>query len=52
MTRRLADRLREYSDREFGSGATREEIASAEQSLGVRLPNSYRAFLKKFGWGE
>jgi cell wall assembly regulator SMI1 len=36
----------------FGSGCTRDELASVEVSLGVRLPNDYRAFLQEFGWAE
>jgi hypothetical protein len=38
------------ADKESGIGATEQEIADAERSLGVRFPRSYRALLLQFGW--
>lgn len=35
-----------------GKGVSQEEIALAEITLGVRLPDSYRMFLKEHGWGD
>ncbi len=43
-------RIRSLRDVEFGAGALPEEIAQAESHLGTRLPDSYRAFLREFGW--
>jgi SMI1-KNR4 cell-wall len=39
-------------DKDVGRGASDQEIADAERELGVRLPQSYRAFLSNFGWAE
>ncbi len=36
---------------ECSGPATEDEIAAAEKALGVRLPRSYRAFLRQFGAG-
>jgi len=38
-------------DRNVGPGASEETILAAEEALGLRLPPSYRAFLKAFGYG-
>jgi hypothetical protein len=38
------------TDKESGIGATDQEIADAEQALGVRFPRSYKALLSRFGW--
>jgi cell wall assembly regulator SMI1 len=38
--------------KECVSGATDQEIANAERALGVRFPESYKAFLSRFGWAE
>lgn len=35
----------------FGRGATEEQISDCENKLNVRLPLSYRQFLKDYGWG-
>jgi cell wall assembly regulator SMI1 len=35
-----------------GEGATAQQIAEAELALGIRLPNSYKSFLLRFGWAE
>lgn len=39
-----------FSDKEHGAGATESEISNAESLLGVRLPESYRSFLRRNGW--
>jgi cell wall assembly regulator SMI1 len=48
MFRRIAT----LNEKEVGRGATDGEIASAESSLGVRFPESYKAFLATFGWAR
>jgi cell wall assembly regulator SMI1 len=47
--RKLVD---EFADKEYGVGATKDEIANAETVLGVVLPETYRRFLGMFGWGR
>jgi len=47
----LAAQLREHPQREFGQGAVEAEITQAEHALGVKLSESYRSFLRNFGWG-
>lgn len=47
----LADRLRRFEDKEFGTGATDAEIGEAENLLGTSIRGEYRRFLKDFGWG-
>src|SRR3989442_13293893 len=47
----LSSRLRSFSQQQFGKGASDAEINRAEQSLGAKLPMSYCAFLREFGWG-
>jgi cell wall assembly regulator SMI1 len=47
----LGCRLRAYDEKQFGRGATAEQIMEAEQTLKVAFPESYRAFLRDFGWG-
>lgn len=44
-------RIKQQSE-PMGSGATRAQIAAAEQELGVTLPASYKTFLETFGWGD
>ena len=48
----LIRRLRSCQEAEFGRGATPQEIERAEEQLGVRLPESYKAFLRHFGWAS
>ena len=48
----LIRRLRSCREAEFGRGATPQEIEQAEEQLGVRLPGSYKAFLRHFGWAS
>jgi cell wall assembly regulator SMI1 len=40
------------ADKEVGSGASAEAIQAAEQSLEVRLPKDYDAFLRTYGWAR
>ena len=47
----LATRLLGFENRELGSGVSDDEIAAAEQVLGVCIEGGYRQFLKQFGWG-
>ena len=48
----LSRRLREYPGRRhLGQGATEADVSNAEAALGTKLPESYRAFLREFGWG-
>jgi hypothetical protein len=35
----------------FGQGASEDQISDCESNLNVRLPPSYRQFLKEYGWG-
>ncbi len=46
----VSRRLRSVAETR-GRGATFEEITRAELRLGVVLSDSYRAFLREFGWG-
>ncbi len=48
----LIRRLRSCREAEFGRGATPQEIEQAEKQLGVELPESYKAFLRHFGWAS
>lgn len=34
-----------------GNGASEEQITDCERELNLRIPPSYRLFLKEFGWG-
>lgn len=47
---RFRDRLHHAPDAEVGGGATEEEISRAEGELAVRFPETYRQFLREFGW--
>lgn len=46
----LSSALRTRAGVEFGTPVSMEEVASAEDQLGVRFPQSYRFFLIEFGW--
>jgi cell wall assembly regulator SMI1 len=47
----LAQLMREKApERSFGQGARDEEVAQCEEQLGVRLPESYKRFLREFGF--
>src|SRR5215212_540646 len=48
----LIRRLRSCREAEFGRGATPQEIELAEEQLGVKLPESYKAFLGHFCWAS
>lgn len=48
----MNDRIRLFADKQCGQGATSEEIATAESSLRVAFPKSYRSFLETVGWGR
>ena len=48
----LSRQLREYRGRKLlGHGASPADISTAEAALGTKLPESYTAFLREFGWG-
>ncbi len=48
----LSRQLRDYPGRKrLGNGVAPAEIAGAEAALGAKLPESYKAFLREFGWG-
>jgi cell wall assembly regulator SMI1 len=51
LSSELIRRLRSLNGAVFGQGASPQEIAQAEQELGAEFPESYRAFLLRFGWG-
>ncbi len=51
MQKDVNRRLRRLAGRRVGQGATFEEILLAEAALGVVLSDSYRAFVREFGWG-
>ena len=42
----------EISDKETGQGASETEIQTAQSALGVTFPESYLAFLRRFGWAR
>lgn len=48
----MFDRIRDFADKDYGCGASDSEIAAAEQSLGVLLPDSYRSYLRLIGWAR
>ena len=48
----LIAKILSFESRELGDGATGEEIAAAERSLGVRISGGYRQFLQRFGWAS
>ena len=41
-----------FPDGDLGRGATEEEVAAAEDTLGVEIRGGFRDFLRRFGWGE
>jgi cell wall assembly regulator SMI1 len=48
----LSRQLREYpGPKLLGHGAADVDISTTEASLGTTLPESYKAFLREFGWG-
>ncbi|MEI7462417.1 MAG: SMI1/KNR4 family protein [Pirellula sp.] len=40
------------ADKEVGSGASAEAIQAVEQSLEIRIPKDYDAFLRTYGWAR
>ena len=48
----LRNKLLEFENKEFGKGASLDEIKLAQVELSVRFPDSYIAFLRQFGWGR
>ena len=49
---KMFDRIDALVKKQCGSGATDREIADAERALGVRFPQSYKAFLSRFGHAQ
>jgi hypothetical protein len=47
----VAPRLRSLDSGVFGTGASEDEIHTAETALDVRISGEYRRFLTEFGWG-
>lgn len=48
---RTINRLLSFETKELGRGTSIREIDAAEQRLHVKLSESYKAFLQRFGWG-
>lgn len=48
----MFSRINLLVNKECGGGASDQEIADAERAIGVRFPQSYKAFLLRFGWAE
>ena len=48
----MFSRIDSLVKQECGAGATDREIADAERALGVRFPESYKAFLSRFAWAQ
>ena len=46
----MISQIDSLAKKEYGRGATEQQIADAERALEVRFPASYRAFLAKYGW--
>jgi len=57
MTDEFADQIRRIKTKvdrkniQLGPAATESEVATFEQSAGVRLPDGFREFLKQIGNG-
>lgn len=47
----IKERLSSFDDRDLGNGASEDLINEAEQAIHARLPNSYKDFLRCYGWG-
>ena len=50
--REMISQIDSLAKKEYGRGATEQQIADAERALEVRFPASYRAFLAKYGWAQ
>lgn len=48
----LEQSINAFPDKDVGKGATQEEIALAEVTLGVTFSISYSGFLHKYGWAR
>lgn len=48
----LREKILTFPDKEYGKGATIEEIKYAETSLRTIFSKSYRQFLQEFGWAR
>ena len=46
----MIERVEMLAEKETGTGASDQDITDAERKIGVRLPASYKALLKTFGW--
>lgn len=44
--------LRRVRDLECGEGATEEQILRAERTLSLKFPESYRRFIRTYGWAS
>lgn len=51
LYQRVSEQLRQFESRDFGRGATEQEIRDAESQLGLKIAGDYREFLRDFGWG-
>ncbi len=52
MNEKIIKMIEEYGEeRDFFGGASEEDIRNAEEILGLKFPQSYRAFLKEYGSG-
>ncbi len=48
----LTKAISSFHDKEHGKGATRAEVAKAQEVLSVSFPHSYRSYLEHIGWGR
>jgi cell wall assembly regulator SMI1 len=44
--------IKAFGDKECGHGVTSQEIADTENELGGFFPQSYKRFLRQFGWAR
>lgn len=47
----LSRRLEAFTDHKWGEGASDASVREAQRLIEVELPNSFLAFLNKYGWG-
>ena len=52
MRKKLAELVARYADAKFLPPLLAEELAAAEEKIGVELPEDYRAFLVEVSRGE
>jgi hypothetical protein len=48
----LEERISEFPNKDVGKGATPEEIGVAEATLRVSFSNTYKEFLRTYGWAR